>query len=78
MDFYYSTYRSNKKSNKLIEVVDTLLGANIKHFKMLPDTSFVLSGIIESMKYPNYIFQTHVDIAGKIISHKEFQVKMLH
>ena len=64
-----------KKSNKLIEVVDTLLGANIKHFKMLPDTSFVLSGIIESMKYPNYIFQTHVDISGKVISHKEFQVK---
>lgn len=46
---------------KTIEVVDSVLGSDIRHFDILPDSSFVISGIISSTLHDNNIFQTHID-----------------
>ena len=58
-----------------IEVVDSVLGSDIRHFDILPDSSFVISGIISSTLHDNNIFQTHIDKKGLVLSHKEYPVK---
>ena len=60
---------------KTIEVVDSVLGSDIRHFDILPDSSFVISGIISSTLHDNNIFQTHIDKKGLVLSHKEYPVK---
>ncbi len=71
----FRVFDYNSNNNITIEVLDSVLGSNIKHFDLLPDSTYVISGIISSTLHDNNIFQTHIDKKGLVLSHKEYPVK---